>query len=65
MCIAELVKRAWPLPDEENLDKGSEQIVEEAHRVVKKNGMRILDELKTAKKEFLNACRDEDDTKEK
>ena len=54
-----------PSPDEETLDKGSERIVEEAHRVVKKSGTRILDELKTAKEEFLKACRDEDDTKEK
>ncbi len=54
-----------PLPDEEALDKGSERIVEEAHKVVKKSGTRILDELKTAKEEFLKACRDEDDTKEK
>ncbi len=58
-------REGLPSPDEETLDKGSERIVEEAHRVVKKGGGRILEELKTAKEEFLKACRDENDTKEK
>ena len=44
-----------PPPDEVILDKGSERIVEEAHRVVKKGSKRIFDELKTAKEEFLKA----------
>lgn len=52
-----------PPPDEETLDKGSERIVEEAHRVVKKSGKHIFEELKTAKKEFLKAYRDESDDK--
>jgi len=49
------------LPDEETLDHGSEKVVEEAHRVIKKRGKNIFDEFKQAKKEFLKAYRDEDD----
>jgi len=59
-----LKREGRPPPDEATLDTGSERIVEEAHRVVKKSGTRILDELKTAKNEFLKACRDEDNERE-
>jgi hypothetical protein len=50
-----------PHPDEETLERGSEQIVDEAHRVVKKGGTRILEELKAAKKEFLKAYHSTDE----
>jgi len=50
-----------PPPDEETLEKGTEQIVDEAHSVVKKGGKRVLDELKSAKKEFLKAYHSEDE----
>jgi hypothetical protein len=50
-----------PKPDEEILERGTEQIVDEAHRVVKKGGKRILEELKSVKKEFLKAYHSEDE----
>lgn len=49
-----------PPADEETLDKSSERVVDEAHRIVKKRGKTVLEELKQAKKEFLKACREED-----
>jgi hypothetical protein len=49
-----------PTPNEETLDKGSERIVDEAHKIMKEGGKSILDELKQAKKEFLKAYRDEE-----
>ncbi len=51
-----------PTPNEETLDKGSERIVDEAHKIMKDRGKSILDELKQAKKEFLKAYRDEEKT---
>jgi hypothetical protein len=48
-----------PTPDEGTLERGSERIVDEAHRIVKDRGKGILDELKQAKAEFLKAYRDE------
>lgn len=48
-----------PTPNEETLEKGSERIVDEAHRVVKDRGKGILEELKQAKEEFLKAYRDD------
>jgi hypothetical protein len=50
-----------PPADEETLDKSSERVVDEAHRIVKKRGKTVLEELKQAKKEFLKAYRDEDE----
>ena len=50
-----------PHPDEATLEKGTEQIVDEAHSVVKKGGKRILEELKSAKKEFLKAYHSKDE----
>jgi len=47
-----------PTPDEETLEKGSERIVDEAHRIMKERGKGILEELKQAKEEFLKAYRD-------
>lgn len=49
-----------PPADEETLEKSSERIVEEAHNIVKKSGRTVLEELKTAKEEFLKAYRGED-----
>ena len=49
-----------PPADEETLDKSSERVVDEAHKIVKKRGKTVLEELKQAKKEFLKACREED-----
>jgi len=49
-----------PPADEETLEKSSERIVDEAHTVVKKGGRTVLEELKTAKEEFLKAYRGED-----
>ncbi len=48
-----------PTPNEETLDKGSERIVDEAHKIMKERGKSIFEELKQAKKEFLKAYRDE------
>ena len=48
-----------PTPNEETLDRGSERIVDEAHRIMKERGKGILGELKQAKEEFLKAYRDE------
>ena len=50
-----------PPADEETLDKSSERVVDEAHRIVKKRGKTVLEELKQAKKEFLKAYRDDDE----
>ena len=49
-----------PPADEETLDKSSERVVDEAHKIVKKRGKTVLEELKQAKKEFLKAYREED-----
>jgi predicted thioredoxin/glutaredoxin len=49
-----------PTPDEETMDKGSERIVDEAHKIMKRRAKSILEELKQAKQEFLNAYRDEE-----
>ncbi|MFC1592051.1 hypothetical protein ACFL43_05970 [Thermodesulfobacteriota bacterium] len=56
-----LKQQGQQAPDEESLDKGSAALVEEAHRVVKKTGRNIFDELKEAKKEFMKAYRGEDE----
>ena len=50
-----------PLPDEQLLDKGSEQVVDQAHRIMRQRGGSLLDDLKKAKSEFLKASRDGDD----
>ena len=50
-----------PPADDETLDKSSERVVDEAHRIVKKRGKTVLEELKQAKKEFLKAYRDDDE----
>jgi len=56
------IKRgSLPPADEETLDKSSERVVDEAHRIVKKRGKTVLEELKQAKKEFLKAYRDDDE----
>ena len=49
-----------PPADEETLDKSSERVVDEAHRIVKKRGKTVIDELKQAKQEFLKAYREDD-----
>ena len=49
-----------PPADEDTLDKSSERVVDEAHKIVKKRGKTVLEELKQAKKEFLKAYREED-----
>jgi len=49
-----------PTPDEDTIDKGSERIVEEAHKIMKRRAKSILEELKEAKQEFLKAHRDEE-----
>ncbi len=49
-----------PTPDEETMDKGSERIVDEAHKIMKKRATSILEELKQAKQEFLKAYRNEE-----
>ena len=56
------VKRdGLPHPDEETLERGTEQIIDEAHSVVKKGGSHVLEELKSAKKEFLKAYHNNDE----
>ena len=55
------IKRGgMPPADEETLESSSERIVDEAHSIVKKGGRTVLDELKTAKEEFLKAYRSKD-----
>jgi hypothetical protein len=55
------IKRGgMPPADEETLEKSSERIVDEAHSIVKKGSRTVLDELKTAKEEFLKAYRSKD-----
>jgi hypothetical protein len=49
-----------PPADEETLERSSERIVDEAHNMVKKRGRTVLEELKTAKEEFLKAYRSKD-----
>jgi len=48
-----------PTPNEETIDKDSERIVDEAHKMMKRRAKCILEELKQAKSEFLKAYRDE------
>ena len=50
-----------PTPDEEAMDKGSERIVDEAHKIVKRRARSIVEEFKQAKQEFLKAYRDEEE----
>jgi len=50
-----------PTPDEEAMDKGSERIVDEAHKIMKRRAKSILEEFKQAKQEFLKAYRDEEE----
>ena len=50
-----------PTPDEESMDRGSERIVDEAHKIMKRRAKRILGEFKQAKQEFLKAYRDEEE----
>jgi len=55
------IKRGgMPPADEETLERSSERIVDEAHNIVKKRGRTVLEELKTAKEEFLKAYRSRD-----
>ena len=55
------IKRGgMPPADEETLERSSERIVDEAHNIVKKRGMTVLEELKTAKEEFLKGYRSKD-----
>jgi hypothetical protein len=49
-----------PTHDEEAMDKDSERIVDEAHKIMKKRAKSVLEELKQAKQEFLKAYRDEE-----
>lgn len=49
-----------PPADEETLDESSERVVDEAHRIVKRRGKTVLEELQQAKKEFLKAYRKDD-----
>ncbi|MBN2466517.1 MAG: hypothetical protein JXD19_00060 [Deltaproteobacteria bacterium] len=53
-------RKGMPPADEENLDRGSERIVEEAHRIVKTHSRGVWSELKKAKEEFVKASRGED-----
>lgn len=55
-----LKRKGVPPPDEARLDQGAEQVVEEAHKIIKKTGRRLFEELKEAKTEFLKAYRGEE-----
>jgi len=59
-----LKRTGRPVPDERQLEQGSEQIVDRVHNVVKKRSRNILEEFRRAKKEFRKACRDENDSDE-
>ncbi len=50
-----------PPADDKTLDKSSERIVDEAHKIVREQGKDILDNLKRAKQEFLKAYRNDDE----
>ena len=58
-----LKKTGSPLPDEDRLDEGSEQVVDLAHEIIKQRSSPLLDELKAAKKEFMKAYKDEHEEK--
>jgi predicted thioredoxin/glutaredoxin len=49
-----------PTPNEETMDRDSERIVDEAHKIMKRRAKSILEELKQAKQEFLKAYRYEE-----
>lgn len=49
-----------PPADEETLEKSSDRVVDEAHRIIQRRGRTVLQELKQAKKEFLKAYREKD-----
>jgi hypothetical protein len=49
-----------PLPDEETLETASDEIVNQAHTVVKKQGESLFEGLKSAKDAFIKAYRDDD-----
>ncbi len=59
-----LKREGRPLPDEKVLDKGSKQIVEEAHKMVKKQGKSLFKELKHARNEFMKAYNEDDKKKD-
>ena len=52
-----------PLPDEETLENASDEIVNQAHTVVEKQGKSFFKELKTAKDEFMKAYQDDEEKK--
>jgi hypothetical protein len=54
-------KTGQTLPDNELLDKTSEHIVDEAHKLTKKTGQSVFSGLKQAKNEFLKAYRNKDE----
>jgi hypothetical protein len=49
-----------PTPDDETMDKGSDRIVDEAHKIMKRRAKSTLEELKQTKQEFLKAYGDEE-----
>jgi hypothetical protein len=55
-----LKRDGLPAPDEETMDEGSERIVDEAHKIMKRRAKSILEELKQTKQAFLKAYRDEE-----
>jgi hypothetical protein len=55
-----LKRDGLPAPDEETMDKGSERIVDETHKIMKRRAKSILEELKQTKQAFLKAYRDEE-----
>ena len=54
-----LKRKGIVLSDDDTLDKDSEKVLDEAHRVIKKRTEGVMEGLKKARDEFLKASRDE------
>lgn len=53
-------REGMPPAGEETLNESSERIVEAAHSLMKKEGSKILQDLKRARQAFMKAYRDRD-----
>ena len=60
-----LKKEGLTPPPEEILEKKSEQVVDNAHRIIKRGSARYIEEIKHAKEEFIKAYRDKNEDKKK
>ena len=58
-------KEGLPPPPEETLEKKSEQVVNEAHKIIKKGSARYVEGIKHAKEEFIKAYQDKNEKNKK